>query len=122
MHAASPARTLVLTERVPRVCRLAPADVAFLLAAHPNHIELVPTGTRGRYQITPLGHVGVIVAPACRLVIRPKVPLSNLFRLLDPAAPLPSAPDAVTPAPAAHLFDLLAGQFAHRLAERAAAG
>jgi 5-methylcytosine-specific restriction enzyme subunit McrC len=122
MPAASPVRTLVFTERVPRVCHLAPADVAFLLTTHPNHLELAPTATRGRYQVTPLGHVGVIVAPACRLVIRPKVPLSNLLLLLDPAVPLPSASVAVTPAPAIHLFDLLAGQFAHRLAERVAAG
>jgi 5-methylcytosine-specific restriction enzyme subunit McrC len=122
MHAAWPVRTLLLTERVPRVCRLATADVAFLLAAHANHVELAPTGTRVRYQITPLGHVGVIVAPTCRLVIRPKVPLSNLFLLLDPAVPPPSAPDAVAPVSTAHLFDFLAGQFVRRLAERAAAG
>src|SRR6516225_10087012 len=39
-----PARTLTLTERRPRLCRLSLADVAFLLAHHRDHVEVAPTG------------------------------------------------------------------------------
>jgi 5-methylcytosine-specific restriction enzyme subunit McrC len=67
-----------------------------------------------------MGHVGVIVAPGCRLVIRPKIPLQNLFFLLDPS--LPFALDQATPAAGVEVLDLLADQFAQLLAQRAAAG
>jgi 5-methylcytosine-specific restriction enzyme subunit McrC len=74
------------------------------------------------YRATPTGHVGVIVAPGCRLVIRPKMPLRNVFYLLDPALPLPSIIDRGTPEDEAEVFDLLSGQFASMLTERIAAG
>jgi 5-methylcytosine-specific restriction enzyme subunit McrC len=122
MHAASPARTVVLTERVPHLCRLAPADVEFLLQHHRGRIEVVPTGRRRCYRLTSAGYAGVLVAPTCRLVIRPKVPLDNLFALLDPAAPLPSADDRITPVPGAETLEFLAARLAQRMAERAAAG
>jgi 5-methylcytosine-specific restriction enzyme subunit McrC len=122
MHAAIPARTVTLTERAGRVCRLAPADVDYLLAHHRTHFELTPTGRRHVYRLTPAGVAGVVVAPTCRLVVRPKVPLVNLFHLLDPLAPLPAAADGVTPTPGTEALDFLAGQFALRLAERAGAG
>jgi 5-methylcytosine-specific restriction enzyme subunit McrC len=115
-------RTLILTERVPSECHLAPADVAFLLAEHSNRFQLLPTDRRDRYRLRPLGVVGVLVAPTCRLVIRPKIPLRSLFHLIDPAASLPATDDRTTPAPAESVLDFLAGQLAHRLTERAAAG
>jgi len=117
-----PTRTVRLTERVPRVCRLAPADVEYLLAHHRAHVELMSTGRRHVYRLTPTGHVGVIVAPRCRLLIRPKIPLQNLFYLLDPALPVPSVRDRVQPPGETDILDILAGQFAHLLAERVAAG
>ncbi|HEY7425713.1 MAG TPA: hypothetical protein VH682_15900 [Gemmataceae bacterium] len=122
MHSLSPSRTLILTERVPHVARLAPADVAFLLEHHRGHVEVLPTGRRDRYRLMALGCVGVLVAPTCRLVIRPKIPLANLFAMLDPLAPVPAERDAVTPATGTEALEFLAGQLAHRLAERVAAG
>src|SRR5437763_1111995 len=121
MHAAAPARTVVLTERVPHVCRLAPADVEFLLRHYRGRVEVVPAGRR-RYRLTSAGYAGTLVAPTCRLVIRPKVPLDNLFALLDPAAPLPSADDHVTPVPGAEALEFLAARLAQWMRERAAAG
>jgi 5-methylcytosine-specific restriction enzyme subunit McrC len=115
-------RPLLLTERKPRLCRLAPADVAFLLEHHRTHLELLPTGERHRYRVTPSGVAGVIVAPTRRIVIAPKIPLRNLFYLLDPLAPLHSAPDRVTPANGTEALDFLAGQLARQLAERVAVG
>jgi 5-methylcytosine-specific restriction enzyme subunit McrC len=117
-----PARTVILTERIARRCRLAPADVEYLLARHRGHVELTPTGRPHVYRVTPTGHVGVIVAPTCRLMIQPKIPLLNLFFLLDPALPLPAGADSVTPADGTEVLNFLAGQLAHLLAERAAAG
>lgn len=122
MLRSSGLRTLTLTERVPAECRLAPGDVAFLLAEHRTHLELLPTGRRDRYRLRPFGVVGVLVAPTCRLVIRPKIPLRSLFHLLDPTAAWPGAVDQSTPAPANDLLGFLAGQLACCLAERVAAG
>jgi 5-methylcytosine-specific restriction enzyme subunit McrC len=117
-----PLRTLTLIERRPRDCRLTPADVEFLLAEHSTHLELLPTARRGRYRLTPAGHVGVIVAPHCRLVIRPKVPLQSLFYLLDPLAPVPLVLDHTAADPGTAALAFLAARLAHLLEQRAAAG
>jgi 5-methylcytosine-specific restriction enzyme subunit McrC len=115
-------RTYALTERIGRECRLTPADVDFLLAEHRPHIELAPTGRRGHYQLTPAGHVGTIVCPTCRLVIRPKIPVQNLFHLLDPTADVPVEEDRTDPELETEALDFLAGCLARLLAECAAAG
>jgi 5-methylcytosine-specific restriction enzyme subunit McrC len=111
-----------LTERTAAECRLTPDDVDFLLAAHRAHVQLIPTRQRDVYRLTPGGHVGTIVAPSCRLLIRPKIPARNLFYLLDPCGAVPVAEDRTTAAPGAELLDLLAVHLARLLAERAAHG
>ena len=116
------ARPLLLTERVRRVCRLAPADVAFLTASHPTNFDLQPTGRRDVYALTPGGVVGVIHTPTRRLVIRPKIPLANLCGLLDPFSACPNLPDSSTPVDGREALDFLAGQLALRLRERVDAG
>jgi 5-methylcytosine-specific restriction enzyme subunit McrC len=122
MLSPSQPRTLILTERVPHIARLAPADVAVLLENHRGHVEVLPTGRRDCYRLTALGFVGVLVAPTSRLVIRPKIPLSNLFAMLDPLAPVPAACDAVTPATGTEALEFLAGKLARGMSERVAAG
>src|SRR5262245_5838728 len=111
-----PRPPLLLTERTGRLCRLPPADVAYLLEHHRTRLELLPTGERHHYRVTPAGVAGVIVAPTRRLVISPKIPLRNPFSLLDPLAPLDSPPDRT------EALDCLAGQLARHLAQRVAAG
>jgi 5-methylcytosine-specific restriction enzyme subunit McrC len=115
-------RTLYLTERVPQRCRLLPADIVFLLDRHRTHLAVVPTGRRDDYRVTARGCAGVVVAPCCRLVIRPKIPLNNLFFLLDPLTPEPAAADRTAGVAGDEVLDFLAGQLACRLAARAAAG
>jgi 5-methylcytosine-specific restriction enzyme subunit McrC len=115
-------RTLFLTERKPHRVRLAPADVVFLQTTHRNRIDLAPTGRRGVFRLTPRGCAGVVVAPTLRLVIYPKIPLQNLFLLLDPDDPISAAPDEVAPAPGLQILDFLAGRLARLLMERGAAG
>ncbi|HKI38043.1 MAG TPA: hypothetical protein VKA46_39685, partial [Gemmataceae bacterium] len=115
-------RTLSLRERQPRECRLSRANVDLLLADHRPHIEVVPTHRRGRYRLTPTGHVGTIVLPTRRLVIRPKIPLANLFHLLDPDNPPRVIDDRAEMAVGTEALDFLAGRLAQLLAERAAVG
>jgi 5-methylcytosine-specific restriction enzyme subunit McrC len=115
-------RTLALTERVTATVRLSPAAADFLLSGWRHAVSVAPTRRRHRYRLTPLGHVGVLPGPGFRLVIRPKIPLRNVFLMLDPAAPLPAAADATDPGPAGAFLDFLAGQLARRMGERTAAG
>jgi 5-methylcytosine-specific restriction enzyme subunit McrC len=115
-------RTLVLTERVPRRCRLRPGEAACLLEHHRTHLDLVPAGQRGLWRLTPRGWAGTVVAGRLRLVLRPKITLDNLFFLLDATAPVPAAADQVTAEPGDAVLDFLAGQFTARLAALAARG
>lgn len=115
-------RTLTLIERRPLVTRLAPVDVAFLLEHHRAHLEVLPTGRRDCYRLTALGCVGVLVAPTCRFVIRPKIPLVNVFAMLDPLADVPSKDDRIAPEMGLESLEFLAGQLARCMAERVAAG
>jgi 5-methylcytosine-specific restriction enzyme subunit McrC len=114
--------TIELTERASATCRLGPDDVDYLLATHRSHVEVLPTREPGCFRLTPRGHVGTLVAPGCRLVIRPKIPLRSLCYLLDPAAPITVAEDQSAAAPGTELLDLLAARLAALMAERAAAG
>ena len=115
-------RTILLTERKSHRVRLAPADVDFLLTAHRRHLDVAPTGRRGVFRLTPRGCAGVIVAPTQRLMIHPKIPLQNLFFLLDPDDPVSAASDEVAPAPSLEILDFLAGRLARLLAAHGAAG
>ena len=120
MHSSS--RTLLLTERVPHRARLAPADVAFLLDQQRGNLEVLPTGRRDRYRLTALGCVGTINTPNSRLVIRPKIPLANVFAMLDPLAPMPAERDVTAAADGTEVLEFLAGQLASRMMERSRAG
>lgn len=115
-------QTLTLTERVATDCRLTGADVEYLRAEHRDHVELALTGRRGRYRVTPLGHVGTIVCPSCRLSLRPKIPVKDLFYLLDPTEMFPVIEDAITEKSGSKLLDFLAWRLARLLADRARAG
>lgn len=115
-------RTVFLQERTTTACRLSPADVAFLLAEHLAHVTLFPTDRRHHYRLTPGPHVGTIICPESRLVIRPKIPLTNLFTLLDPAAPLAIVEDRSEAIPGTEALTFLAARLAQMLTEQAAAG
>jgi 5-methylcytosine-specific restriction enzyme subunit McrC len=112
-------RTILLTERVRSEVRLTPADAAFLAERHP-HLLLTPTAGRRRWLLTPGRLVGVVTAPTCRLLIRPKLPLRTLFFLLDPDRPPPTAETGRSDR---HwMLDPLALRLAALMAERSAAG
>lgn len=113
--------TWTLTERTPVEVALSADDVDFLLTRHRAAVQLLPTRQPGVFRVTPTGHVGTILAPDCRLVLRPKIPLRNVLYLLDADAELPALTDE-SAATSDEMIDLLAAQFARRLAERVAAG
>lgn len=122
MHSPPEPRTVRLIERRPRCVRLASVDVAFLLEHQRGNLEVLPTGHRDRYRLTALGCAGVIVTPTCRLVIRPKVPMTHVLSMLDPLAEVPAQWDCVAPQTGTEILEFLAGQLARRLEERVAAG
>src|SRR5437870_5424197 len=121
MTAPISGRTVRLRERVPRLVRLSPTDAAFLLTQHRSHLDLTPSAQRHVYRLTARGYVGVIVTLQCRLVLRPKIPLANLYHLLDPHGVYPITEDAVSPTDGA-VLSFLAGQLARLLMERGDAG
>jgi 5-methylcytosine-specific restriction enzyme subunit McrC len=122
MERSARRQTILLTERVAADCPLTPADVDFLQSNHRGHVHLAPTGRSDCYRVTPRGHVGTIVGPDSRLLIRPKIPLRNLFHLLDPTGPLPETEDHTAAESGTAALDFLTGRLARLLAERAAAG
>jgi 5-methylcytosine-specific restriction enzyme subunit McrC len=122
MAPTDPPRTYRFRERVPAVCRLTPADVQYLQAEHHAHLELLPTFRRGRYRLTSRGRVGLIAAPQCRIIIQPKIPLDNLFHLLDPVQPLSLITDHAQVTPGVEALHFLADCLARLLSERSAAG
>lgn len=106
-------RTVRLTERRTRECRLPPHEVAFLLD-HARHVfEVVPSFRRGRYRLTARNHVGYFDAPTRRFAIGPKIPWPNVRMLIG--LPPHTGGDAVEPD--SGLLDLLAREFAARLRE-----
>ena len=110
--------TWTLTERIPAEVPLTPEDVDFLLAHHRAHLQLWPTRQAGVFRITATGHVGAILAPGCRLLLQPKIPIRNVLYLLDDHAGLPALTDTTTATPGGDVLELLAAQLAHRLTER----
>jgi len=79
-------RTLQLREYEALDESLEPGEVTALLGLERRPVELAPTGVPGNYTLRAGCHVGTVVLPTLRLLIRPKVPLDNLFFLLGYAS------------------------------------
>lgn len=113
--------TMYLTERRPHECRLTREDIAFLLE-HASHLRLSPTSEDGLYRLTPTHLIGVMEAPSCRLVIRPKLPLPSLAFLLDSDAPLSSYESIGAECDSFGVLDFLALRLTQRVAEQVRIG
>jgi 5-methylcytosine-specific restriction enzyme subunit McrC len=122
MTAPSTLRTLWLTERLPALCRLTRADIATLLDSHRGQFQVLPGGRPGTYQLLPRGVAGTVVLPGCRLVVRPKIPLRNLFFMLDPNAPPTALDDTTSRVPGTEAFHFLVACLVRRLQEIASTG
>ncbi len=115
--------TYFLTERQSAECRLSGDDVGFLLAQHRTHLRLAPTRQTGVFLVRATRMVGIVSAPTCRLVIRPKLPLRSFAFLLDPDAPpqeYSSACEVLRDG--AGLLDFLLVRLTRLVAERVAGG
>jgi 5-methylcytosine-specific restriction enzyme subunit McrC len=119
LNPEAPVRSVVLTERTPHELPLAQEDLAFLLA-QPRFVRVTPAAQPGCYTLTPCGYAGILTTPGCRFVLRPKIPLTCLGHLIDPALVFPH-PDASTPEEGLFL-DVLAQRFARSLHDLARNG
>src|SRR5436309_12476164 len=90
----APVRTVILTERTPCELPLAHEDLAHLLA-QTRFVRVTPAAKPGCYTLTPRGYAGILTTPGCRFVLRPKIPLTCLGHLIDPALVF-AQPDAST--------------------------
>jgi len=87
----NPSRVLDLTEFVPNGldrAELSDADASILLDRYAKYLDVeFPTPkTGGRWRLTANGFVGYLpVSPALGIRINPKVPIRNLFRMLETA-------------------------------------
>jgi 5-methylcytosine-specific restriction endonuclease McrBC regulatory subunit McrC len=112
-------QTLMLTERQATRCSLSGVDLDFLLANHAKHLQIVPTHDNGVFVLRPTRLVGLIVAPTCRLVIRPKLPLRSFAFLLDADDDFQHYPGS---AREFEVLDILTRRLIRLLGERLAAG
>jgi 5-methylcytosine-specific restriction endonuclease McrBC regulatory subunit McrC len=112
-------RTLLLTERQATRCSLPGDDLDYLLAHHAKHLQIVPTHDNGVFVLRPTRLVGLIVAPSCRLVIRPKLPLRSFAFLLDAEDDLQSHAGSASEF---DVLDFLTRRLLRLLGERLAAG
>lgn len=101
-----------LAEYEPRLLPL-PADTARLLVSASGGRVTVTPAPEGGFVVQPQQYVGVVTAPGLQLLIRPKVPMENLFLMLGAGLP----PDAWRPerfpfATSPHLLGAFAAFFA----------
>lgn len=71
-----------LSEHAECQVSLAPGQVRSLLDLARGRLTLRPTGEPNRYNLQSGSHVGTLALPRLQLLIRPKVPLANLFYML----------------------------------------
>ena len=72
-----------LREHVPATALLTDRDARRLSGAFSQQIGLRPTGRPGEYVLSPSHYVGTIRLPDSSIVVKPKVPVSNLFWMLS---------------------------------------
>jgi len=75
-------RTITLTEYESREAQLTRDEVTTLLREFSGKLDVVPTLVPDTYSLHAKQFVGHIVSRTCRITIKPKVPIGNLFRML----------------------------------------
>lgn len=78
-------RSIPLVEYGSTVETLSQRDVRELLAIGGGAIELAPTSEPSRYRLKAGSKVGAIATSRLDVLIRPKIPIENVFLLLEPA-------------------------------------
>ena len=112
---------------IPRT-RITEETAAALVATHPTHIDLgYPTPkTAGHWSLTPRGYVGILPIDQSTVVaIEPKVPIENVFRMLEWAYDLRAFPwpeQTIQAQSVGELFESLARVLARRIRDRTRKG
>jgi len=114
-------RTIHLRERRPRELRLSADAVRTLIDLPSRPLDLVPLGG-DRWRVVPRGVAGVVLTPSIRFHIRPKLPLGNLLRMIDPDLPLPVLEDLAQSQPGSEVLTILVRRLLELLTQRVRAG
>ena len=77
---------ITLTEYATTSVELSNEIARDLTAAARNRLQVLVDGTPGRYRIEAMQYVGSIVVPGATVLIRPKVPIDNVFLMLEAVA------------------------------------
>jgi 5-methylcytosine-specific restriction enzyme subunit McrC len=120
---ATTRRRIVLGEYETQTVVLSPAAARDLVRLAGGRVVLTPAPDSGAWFLTATQHVGTIVLPEIELLVRPKIPIENLFVLLDVGLP-DDAWRAESYAYAAdpNLLPILAAFFARTLERTVATG
>ena len=78
---------LLLREYESTDVELTAADARALAAAAGNALAVTVGPTPGTWRVTAGGYIGTVVTPGVQVLLRPKVPLHNVFLLLDAGIP-----------------------------------
>lgn len=78
-------RTIILREHETVTTTLTQGELTELLFAGKGAIEIAPTTEIGRYRIKARAMVGTIASSQIQVLIRPKIPIENVFLLLEPS-------------------------------------
>lgn len=78
---------ITLAEYERRAVPLTEAEARALASAGRDRLRVRATGNQGEYEVEATQHVGTIVVGDLSVLIRPKVPLENVFLLLEAGEP-----------------------------------
>jgi 5-methylcytosine-specific restriction enzyme subunit McrC len=76
---------ITLFEYGSEVRDLSQLDIRELMAAGGRALTLAPTGTAGQFQLKANSLIGTIVTSRLEVIINPKIPIENVFLLLEPS-------------------------------------
>jgi 5-methylcytosine-specific restriction enzyme subunit McrC len=76
-------QTIVLSEYGEGELELTAGEERLLRQMAQNRLTFLPGDTSGRWRVKSGSYVGTVVTPAARILVTPKVPIANLFHLLE---------------------------------------
>jgi 5-methylcytosine-specific restriction enzyme subunit McrC len=116
-------RRLILREHETQVIAMSPSAARDLMRLASGRVVVTPAPEGGQWHVTATHHVGTVVLPELELLIRPKIPIDNLFLLLDVGLPEEAwRPESFAYASDPNLLPILATFFARTLERTVATG
>lgn len=116
-------RRLVLREYETQVIAMSQLAARALMGVADGRVVVTPAPGSDQWHVTATHYVGTVVLPELELLIRPKVPIDNLFLLLDVGLPEGAwRPESFAYASDPNLLPILAAFFARMLERTVATG